>query len=65
MAYGRIKTEHAGAKNMGQDKWTPRAWLKRASSKLRRRHLTEEDDPVLARIWNNGDDAIYDEMGEE
>ena len=31
-------------------------------ARLRRNCLTEEGDPVLARIWNNEDDAIYDEM---
>ena len=32
--------------------------------RLHRNCLTEEDDPVLARIWDNEDDASYDEMGE-
>lgn len=31
------KTEHNGAKNAGHDKYAPRADLKRASRKLRRR----------------------------
>ena len=25
-------------------------------------HLTEGDDPVLARLWDNDDDAAYDSM---
>jgi hypothetical protein len=29
-----------------------------------RGYLTEEDDPVLARIWDNEADAIFDEMNE-
>lgn len=24
--------------------------------------LTEEDDPVLAQLWDNDDDAIFDNM---
>lgn len=27
-----------------------------------RAHLTAEDDPILARLWDNDDDAIYDSM---
>ncbi|KKN75214.1 hypothetical protein LCGC14_0382130 [marine sediment metagenome] len=38
--------------------WWGRLWRKR-------RYLTEKDDPVLARIWNNEEDAIYDEMEDE
>ena len=30
--------------------------------RLQRNCLTEEDDPALARIWDNEDDAVYDEM---
>jgi len=35
-------------------------------ARLFRRHrcLTAEDDPVLARIWDNEDDAIYDDERE-
>lgn len=29
-------------------------------SEKSRGYLTAEDDPVLARIWDNEDDAIYD-----
>lgn len=29
--------------------------------RCRRRYLTAEDDPVLARIWDNEADAIYDD----
>ena len=32
----------------------PEATIKKA--------LTAKDDPVLARIWDNDDDAIYDEL---
>ena len=32
------RTEHSGAKNQGQDKWAPRADLKNASKKRRRRN---------------------------
>jgi hypothetical protein len=34
-----------------------RFWRKRS-------YLTAEDDPVLARIWDNDADAIFDEMNE-
>ena len=30
----------------------------------RRRYLTAEDDPVLARIWDNEDDDIFDDEHE-
>ena len=31
-------------------------------SPWRRPHLSAEDDPVLAEIWDNDDDAVYDSM---
>ncbi len=36
MAWGRGKTEHAGAKNGGGGRWGKRAFVKRASRKVRR-----------------------------
>lgn len=29
-----------------------------------RNYLTVEDDPVLAKAWDNEEDAVFDEMGE-
>lgn len=40
-------------------KWWERFWG------FRRPCLTEEDDPVPARIWDNEDDAIFDELSDE
>ncbi len=37
-----------------------RYWLERRYFKAR--CLTAKDDPVLARIWDNEDAAIFDEM---
>ena len=28
----------------------------------RRNYLTAEDDPVLARLWDNEEDAVYDDL---
>ena len=31
----------------------------------KRRYLSAEDAPVLGRIWDNEDDAIYDEVPDD
>ncbi|HLF79614.1 MAG TPA: hypothetical protein VJB57_19205 [Dehalococcoidia bacterium] len=30
---------------------------------VKRNYLTAEDDPVLAELWDNPEDAAYDEEG--
>ena len=35
----------------------------RATNGSTAKYLTAAGDPVLARIWDNEDDAVYDEMG--
>lgn len=32
------------------------------TSRWMKDYLTAEDDPVLARVWDNDDDAIYDDV---
>ena len=43
----------------------PLVVIKRATAPAdarQRLHLTADEDPVLAQLWDNDDDAIYDSM---
>jgi len=34
----------------------------RINTRWTKQYLTAEDDPVLAKLWDNDDDAIFDTM---
>ena len=40
----------------------PEVSVRNRGKRGKQRYLTAKDDPVLARTWDNEDDAIYDNL---